>query len=67
MTTLELSEPINKLANWDTNGLLVRVVIVDTRRVFNRTDYQIKPVSGTGFIWVAASSVHIIKETAVAS
>lgn len=37
--------------------LAVRVTILDARRVWNRTDYLVTPVAGSGQQWVSADRV----------
>jgi hypothetical protein len=41
---------------WKSN-LTVRVNILDARKVWNRVDYLITPVAGTGQQWVSATTV----------
>jgi hypothetical protein len=38
-------------------GCTTEVEVVDARQVFGRTDYQVKPVAGSGECWVEAMSV----------
>jgi hypothetical protein len=43
-------------ARRDTD-MVVRVRILDARRVWNRTDYLVTPVAGRGQQWIAANRV----------
>jgi hypothetical protein len=42
--------------------LTVPVLILDARKVFNRSEYQVTPLRGTGEAWVAASAVETALE-----
>ena len=36
-----------------TSDIYIECLVVDTRKVFGRTEYQIAPVSGRGSAWVS--------------
>lgn len=40
-----------------TGDLHIAVTVLDARRVWDRTDYLIRPVSGSGQQWVSAARV----------
>jgi hypothetical protein len=43
-------------------GLLVEVTVEDTREVYGRTDYLVRPRAGAGFAWVSSERVHLYYE-----
>lgn len=63
MSTLELMKDIGKVALWDDGqGLKYEVTICDSRLRWGSVDYQVTPVTGSGFRWVSASSVRLKTE-----
>lgn len=63
-TFTEAATIVGRMGYWrcgdgsaDANAIKVRVIVVDTRKVFSRVDYRIAPESGTGIAWVSADSV----------
>lgn len=38
-------------------GFVIDVEILDVRKVWNRTDYLVTPLQGTGEVWVSAERV----------
>ena len=61
MTAANLAVFVGCTGNLDVatagGSLAVRVHIIDARRVWNRTDYLVTPVAGTGQQWVSADRV----------
>lgn len=56
----DLSATIGRKGQLHTaEGLHVGVVVTDVRHAYGRTDYQIKPVIGTGSAWVTAARVRL--------
>lgn len=60
MNVRELSALIDRSGHYRTNGLLVKVRIVDVRTRYGAADYRIEPTSGKGRIWVRSDSVALI-------
>ncbi|SBW27341.1 hypothetical protein FDG2_5284 [Candidatus Protofrankia californiensis] len=58
-TAADGSPFLGEIRDWLVPGgqtkLTVRVKVIDVRRVFNRTDFLIEPVAGSGLRWVEAS------------
>lgn len=48
-----------------SNGLHVEVAILDVRTVFNRTDFQIRPLAGDGTTWVSADTCRVQLEASI--
>lgn len=61
MTARELTANIGKTGTYVTGGFILSIVVDDVRRVFNRTDYLIRPTDGavglSGFQWVSSDAV----------
>lgn len=57
MTTKETQELIGRQADYTLNGLTIPVRIVDVKTAFNTLKVQVQPLSGSGLIWVNATSV----------
>lgn len=62
-TAREMVEEAQKEGDWRSGALTIRVRIVDIRTVWNRTDYQVTPVCGSGLAWVCADRVSFDRET----
>jgi hypothetical protein len=57
-TIRELAAAIGKRALWAAaSGLVVEVIVVDVRRAYGRTDYQIRAKAGMGLAWVSSEAV----------
>jgi hypothetical protein len=59
MTTLQGLPLIGAYGWYRINGLAFEVVITNARKVFNRTDYLVRPVHGKGIVWVSADTVDV--------
>jgi hypothetical protein len=60
MTAKEMMTDIGKTATFSPlMGIFFDVTIADVRKVFNRVDYLVDPVSGSGNSWVSADRVRI--------
>lgn len=55
----ELMKIIGKKGKYNIDGFVVDVEVTDAKVVFGRTDYQIKPVCGSGSKWVESSSIKV--------
>lgn len=53
----ELAGDIDKTATFQIHGLAVDVRIKDVRKVFDRVDCLVEPVSGKGESWVSRSAL----------
>lgn len=53
----EMAAVIGKEGMLQSEGMEFRVVVRDARRVWDRTDYLVGPIGGTGTKWVGASRV----------
>lgn len=62
-TTKELIVNINKYADYDCNGLHIRVRITDVKQSFGNLRYQIIPVVGDGVVWIAYYKLTNIRKT----
>ncbi len=61
MTVKGLMASIGKRGLYRIHGMSFPVVIQDVRQVFNRVDFQIHPIGGTGESWVDASMVKTLE------
>lgn len=62
MTISEMNQLVNATATYQVKGTFkVNVRIVDVREVWGRTDVMIRPVDGTGELWVDVQSVVNVK------
>lgn len=57
MTAREMQEALNRTADYTLNGLTVRVSINDVKCSFGQVRYLIKPIMGSGEVWVNQDSV----------
>lgn len=57
MTAAALIRNVGKIGLLTVDGLQVEVLIQDARRVWDRLDYLVTPVRGTGQQWVSAQRV----------
>jgi len=57
MTTLEMSREIGKRGIYSTGKFGVEVEILNSKMVWGRTRYEIRPVRGVGVTWVDESSI----------
>lgn len=64
MSAAELGRLLGRDATWSVgNGLQVRVLIVDARDPgWGRTDVKIRPVEGSGEVWVDLAKVSLDEE-----
>ncbi len=59
-TTVMLALPVGSSGSLITReGLSVQVRVLDTRHVWDRTDYLVQPVAGHGRAWVSADRVQL--------
>lgn len=56
-TVLNMRDAVSKHGDWNVRDVKVEVMIIDVRKTFDRTDYRIMPVRGSGDRWVAADTV----------
>lgn len=57
MTAANLAIFVGCTGTLRSGDLKVRISIVDVRTVWNRTDYLVTPVAGSGQQWVSAERV----------
>lgn len=59
MSAMELAAKASEITNpvYRTHNMWVRVHIINARQVFDRVDFKITPVKGSGETWVAESMV----------
>jgi len=57
MTAANLAVFVGCAGSLHVDSLTVAVTILDARRVWNRTDYLVTPVRGSGQQWVSAERV----------
>ena len=57
-TVAELAQYLGKEVVYRISDMSIRVTIMDLRREYGRTRFQIQPVSGSGMTWVDFGSVH---------
>ncbi len=60
----ESSQYIGKPGLYQIHSMGFPVTICDVRRVFNRVDFEIEPIKGTGKSWVDAQTVKVLIEQA---
>ncbi|MCH8823334.1 MAG: hypothetical protein IH984_07485 [Planctomycetes bacterium] len=56
-TTNSLMLSIGCIGDLRLSPLYVQVKIIDSRKVFNRIDFLVIPIAGSGEKWVAADSI----------
>lgn len=65
MTAGNLAAYIGCTANLAVGELIIAVEILDARKVWNRTDYLVRPIAGSGQQWVSADrTVDVMARTA---
>lgn len=57
MAAAELIRNVGKVGLLTVDGLQIEVLIQDARQVWDRLDYLVTPVRGTGQQWVSAQRV----------
>jgi hypothetical protein len=72
MSTLELTKAIGQQADCMIpcsrgQSLTIAVRIIDARSAWNRTDYLVTPIAGSGQVWVSSERVKIQSEVALGS
>jgi hypothetical protein len=60
-TAQEMSPFIGRLAMLVTGELTISVQILDVRHVWQRTDFKVTPVFGSGEQWVSTERVTLVK------
>ncbi len=53
----DYSALLGKRAMLTLDGLTVEVVILDVREAYNRTDFKVTPVTGSGVKWFSHTKV----------
>lgn len=60
ITTKEAAAMIGRAGSLCISGTMtVKVFVMDVREVYGRTDYQVRPVAGSGDLWVQADRVKV--------
>lgn len=55
MSVQELAQSIGKTVNIRVEDFTIPVQVVDVKQSYGRTRYLVKPVSGSGTVWVEES------------
>ena len=57
LTALDMGKNIGLTVHYQVNGLEISCIIENVKQSYGALRYQVKPVVGSGRIWVDASSI----------
>lgn len=62
MTAAELAANIGRTVQVQYGPMWFDAIVLDTRQVFNRVDYKLRPLQGSGGGWVSSDRCRVLLE-----